>query len=82
MLGNSTQKILSEPILSGIEDIRKLMARLSMINISDFELEEMFSEGTDYMRRLSMKSDHEKQVMMKYLILKYTIKPNYKITFR
>ena len=82
MLGNSTQKILSEPILSGIEDIRKLMARLSMINISDFELEEMFSEGTDYMRRRSMKSDHEKQVMMKYLILKYTIKPNYKITFR
>ena len=41
------------------------MKKLSIINISNFELEEMFNEGHEYMKNCQIKCDHKKKVQSK-----------------
>ena len=59
---SSRRKILSEPVLSGLEDVRQVLNRLSVNDLSNFELEEMFEEGIHYMQSCSMNQGSKFQV--------------------
>ena len=63
-------RIRAEPSIRGPEDLRGLMKKLSINNISNFELEEMFNEGHEYMKNCQIKCDHKKKVQ-----------PNSSVTF-
>ena len=61
---SNAPKIQPEPTVKGPEDLRQLMKRLSINNISNFELEEIFNEGMVYMRNCSLKRSREMQVLV------------------
>ena len=55
---------LLEPVLSGPEDLRRLLVKLSINNVSGFELEEIFNEGVEYMQTCSLKYEQNTEVTL------------------